>query len=175
LSTIYHKRVACQSGGNEVKSVQEMITMKKPKINRDLILSTLAAIIVYLVLPYHNPALLLKPLYGMALVVLTILFAELGAAMLLLQLLQKKNDPPDDASSDLLRAKNRFAVKMSFSALLYFAAQYGHVTYLAYAVPGSDQNKTWITIGSLLFLLALIAVFRVMLETARLADYRKVA
>jgi hypothetical protein len=157
----------CQSSGNGVKSVKEMITMKKLKINWDLTLSILAAIIVYLALPYHNPALLLKPLYGMGLVVLTILFAELGAAMLLLQLLQKKNDQPDNASPDSLWAKNRFAVKMSFSALLYFAAQYGHIAYLAHAVPGSDQNKTWITIGSLLFLLALTAVFRVMLETVR--------
>jgi hypothetical protein len=149
--------------------------MKKAKINWDLSFSTLAAIIVYLVLPYHNPTLLLKPLYGMGLIVLTILFSELGAAMLLLQLLLKKNGETDDTPSGPLWAQTRFAVKITFSALLYFAAQYGHITYLAHAVPGGDQNKTWITIGSLLLLLALIAVFRVMLETVRLYSSRKTA
>jgi hypothetical protein len=149
--------------------------MKKAKINWDLSLSTLAAVIIYLVLPYHNPTSLLKPLYGMGLLVLAILFAELGAALILLKLLLQTKDGPDTASADSLWAKTRFAVKMSFSALLYFAAQYGHITYLTYAVPGSDQNKTWITIGGFLFLLALIAVFRVMLETVSLYSSRKTA
>jgi uncharacterized membrane protein HdeD (DUF308 family) len=157
----------CQTGPNGVKSVQEAIGMKTLKINWDLTISSLVAILVYLVLPYHNATPLLKNLYGMGLIMLAILFAETGAAMILLSILIKRNSDPEDFSPEPLGVKTRFAIKITFSALLYFAAQYGHITYLAYTVPRSDQNKTWITIGSFLLLLAFIAIFRVMLETVR--------
>jgi hypothetical protein len=123
----------------------------------DLLLSVIAFIGIYLSLPYHIPATVLKEIYFTGMVALSILFAALIATISLIA------GKARDENAGISLKRWRFTLKIAFSSLVYFAVFYFYTAYSS-LTSESVQNKTWISIGSFLFLYSLWASFRTVLS-----------